>query len=237
MDSIIDEIREELFRLQDTEYRDFQSGLIPGIGAETTIGVRTPELRKYAKSLVRREDRDVFLNDLPHRYFDENQLHAFIVSEIKDYAACLDAVDRFLPYVDNWATCDQMSPKVFKKHKQELLPSIKQWIDSGQTYTVRFGAGMLMEHFLDESFDPVYPEIVAGIRSEEYYVRMMAAWYFATALAKQYEAVIPYIEERRLDPWTHNKTIQKAVESYRISPEQKEYLKELKVKAPRNSQR
>ena len=147
---------------------------------------------------------------------------------MKDYAACLGAVETFLPYIDNWATCDQMSPKVFGKHRDELLEPIRRWIASDRTYTVRFGIGMLMEHFLDEDFDPKYADMVAGIRSEEYYVNMMIAWYFATALAKQYETVIPYIEERRLDTWTHNKTIRKAVESYRISPEQKEYLRSLK---------
>ncbi len=228
--TIIAEIREELFRLQDTGYRDFQIKLIPGIGPDAAIGVRTPDLRKLAKQVAAREDMDDFLRDLPHTYFDETQLHAFVVSEIKDFTVCLDAVNRFLPYVDNWATCDQMSPKVFKKHKKELIPAIRDWMASGETYTVRFGMGMLMEHFLDEAFDEAYPRMVAEIRSEEYYVRMMAAWYFATALAKQYDAVIPYLEERRLDPWTHNKAIQKAIESRRISPEQKEYLRTLKVK-------
>ncbi|MDO5133571.1 MAG: DNA alkylation repair protein [Eubacteriales bacterium] len=228
---IIDEIREELFRMQDEKYRLFQGKLIPGVDPDTIIGVRTPDLRKLAKKLVKNDDIDIFLRALPHKYFDENQLHAFIVSEMRDYASCLKSVNRFLPYVDNWATCDQMSPKVFKKHKKELPDSIREWLSAGDTYTVRFGIGMLMEHFLDESFDPLYPEMVAGIRSEEYYVRMMAAWYFATALAKQYEAALPYLEEQKLDPWTHNKTIQKACESYRISPEQKELLRGLKVKA------
>ena len=226
---ITDEIREQLFRLQDTKYRDFQSKLIPTVDPETIIGVRTPALRKLAKQLASAEDIDVFLNALPHAYFDENQLHAFVISEMKDYAQCLEAVDLFLPTIDNWATCDQMSPKVFRKHRQELLGSIRQWIASEETYPVRFAVGMLMEHFLDDAFDGAYPEMVAEIRSEEYYVRMMAAWYFATALAKQYDAVLPYLEQRRLDPWTHNKTIQKAIESYRIAPEQKEILRKLKV--------
>lgn len=230
MSMITDEIRDDLFRLQDEKYRDFLSKLIPSVPPEKVIGVRTPALRAMAKQLAKREDVDAFLDELPHTYFDENQLHAFILSEMKDYAACLSAVDRFLPYVDNWATCDQLSPKVFRKHKPELLVSVRKWIASGETYTVRFGVGMLMEHFLDDDFDPAYLETVAAIRSEEYYVRMMVAWYFATALAKQYEAALPFLERQRLDPWTHNKTIQKAVESYRITSEQKAYLRGLKVK-------
>ena len=224
-----DEIKDALFALQDTAYRDFQTKLIPGLESGSMIGVRTPELRKLAKQMAKRDEIGEFLEVLPHTYFDENQLHAFILSERKDFEQCVEEVERFLPFVDNWATCDQMSPKVFKKHRPELLPYINKWIASDKTYTVRFGIGMLMEHFLDDDFDPSYPEMVSGIRSEEYYVNMMIAWYFATALAKQYEAVLPYLEENRLAPWTHNKTIQKAVESYRITPEQKGYLKGLKV--------
>ncbi|MBR4513892.1 MAG: DNA alkylation repair protein [Lachnospiraceae bacterium] len=227
---IIDEIQETLFSMQDIKYRDFQAGLIPGYEPDMMIGVRTPELRKYAKQLVKRDDTQEFLDKLPHKYFDENQLHAFIVSEMKDYDKCISEVKRFLPYVDNWATCDQMSPKIFKKHREPLLEEINEWIKSKETYTIRFGVGMLMEHFLDEDFDPLYPEMVAQLRSEEYYVNMMIAWYFATALAKQYETVLPFIEQGKLDVWTHNKAIQKSVESYRITPEQKEYLKTLKIK-------
>lgn len=227
---IIDEIREELFALQDVKYRDFQSKLIPDIEQGSMIGVRTPELRKLAKSIARREDISIFLEDLPHKYFDENQLHAFVISGMKDYDECLRELERFLPYVDNWATCDQMSPKVFRKHREELLGPIQTWIGSSETYKVRFGVGMLMGHYLDEDFDPAYPEMASAIRSDQYYVKMMVAWYFATALAKQYDAVIPYIENQNLDPWTHNKTIQKAVESYRITPEQKTYLRSLRVK-------
>ena len=225
-----DEIRDRLFAMRDEKYGEFQSKLIPTAAGETFIGVRTPDLRKYAKELVKRDDVQDFLDDLPHQYFDENQLHAFLVSEIRDYERCIREVNRFLPFVDNWATCDQMSPKVFKKHRPELLELIKEWLKSGHTYTVRFAVGMLMEHFLDEDFDPAYPEMAARIRSDEYYINMMTAWYFATALAKQYETVLPYLENRRLDPWTHNKTIQKAVESCRITDEQKAYLKELKIK-------
>ena len=226
---IIDEIREELFGLQDKEYRDFQAKLIPTIDAETVIGVRAPELRKLAKRFVKREDVGAFLAALPHKYYDENQLHAYIVSEVKDYGRCLELINAFLPYVDNWATCDSLLPKVFKKHKEELLDRIREWTDSDKTYTIRFGVSMLMRLYLDDDFDPAYPEMVAAIRSEEYYVNMMTAWYFATALAKQYEAVVAYIENRRLDTWTHNKTIQKAIESYRVSPERKDYLRSLKI--------
>ena len=232
---ITEEIRQSLFELQDIKYRDFQAKLIPGKDTETMIGVRTPELRKLAKQMLKREEIGEFLRDLPHRYFDEDQLHAFIVSGIKEYGKCMEELMRFLPFVDNWATCDQMSPGVFKKHKPELLTQIREWLGSEHTYTVRFGIGMLMQHFLDEDFDPAYPELVAGVHSEEYYVNMMIAWYFATALAKQYDAVLPFIEGRRLDPWTHNKTIQKAVESYRISDEQKEYLRSLKVQASKKN--
>ena len=230
---ITEEIRQSLFELQDIKYRDFQAKLIPGKDTEIMIGVRTPELRKLAKQMLKREEIGEFLRDLPHRYFDEDQLHAFIVSGIKEYGKCMEELMRFLPFVDNWATCDQMSPGVFKKHRPELLAEIREWLGSEHTYTVRFGIGMLMQHFLDEDFDPAYPELVAGVHSEEYYVNMMIAWYFATALAKQYDAVLPFIEGRRLDPWTHNKTIRKAVESYRISDEQKEYLRSLKVPAPK----
>ena len=226
---ITDEIRDRLFSMQDVKYRDFQVKLIPGKTTDVMIGVRTPDLRKYAKELSKTEGIDAFLDDLPHRYFDEDQLHAFIISQMKDFDSCMERLCAFLPYVDNWATCDQMSPKIFKKHKQELLKKIDEWIASDQTYTVRFGIGMLMEHFLDEDFDIRYPEAVAGIRSDEYYVNMMIAWYFATALAKQYDSVLPFIENKRLSSWTHNKAIQKSVESYRITPEQKTYLRSLKV--------
>ena len=225
---LTDEIRQELFANQDEKYRELQKKIIPSADPESVIGVRTPILRSYAKQLVKREDVFDFLNDLPHRYFDENQLHAFILSEMKDYDACMAALEAFLPYVDNWATCDQMSPKVFKKHKDELLVHVWEWMKSAHTYTIRFAIGMLMEHFLDADFDLKYPKTVAKIRSTEYYVNMMIAWYFATALAKQYDAVLPFIEERRLDDWTHKKAIQKSIESYRINDEQKAYLRTLK---------
>ncbi len=228
--NICDEIREELLKYKDSEFADFQARIISTVPSGTIMGIRTPVLRKYAKQLAKRDDITDFLRDLPHGYFDENQLHAFIISEFKDYDRCVDEVCRFLPHVDNWATCDQMSPKVFSKQKSDLLVQINKWISGKKTYTIRFGIGMLMQHFLDEDFDIRYPETVAGIRSEEYYVNMMIAWYFATALAKQYESVLPFIEDKKLDKWTHNKAIQKSVESYRISKEQKEYLKGLKIR-------
>lgn len=226
---LINEIQNELYSMQDEKYRDFQSKLIPTVAYDTIIGVRTPDLRKYAKQLAKRDDVAEFLNVLPHQYFDENQLHAFIISEIKDFERCINEVCRFLPFVDNWATCDQMSPKVFKKHREELLLYIGKWISSESTYNVRFAIGMLMEHFLNDDFDIKYPEMVSEIRTDEYYINMMTAWYFATALAKQYDKVLPYIENQRLDKWTHNKAIQKSIESNRITAEQKMYLKSLKV--------
>ena len=224
------EIQKALFDLQDKKYRDFQIKLIPNIEPETIIGVRTPELRAYAKELMKQNDVEGFIEVLPHQFFDENQLHAFILSEMKEYDKCIDEVERFLPFVDNWATCDQLSPKAFKKNKQALLERINEWIKSEQTYTIRFAIGMLMQHFLDEDFDLIFPEMVANVRSEEYYVNMMIAWYFATALAKQYDAILPYIEGQRLESWTHNKAIQKAIESRRITDEQKAYLRSLKIK-------
>ncbi len=227
---ILYDIRDELFKMQDIEYRDFNSKLIPTVKKEDMIGVRPPELRKYAKKLLKEEGVEDFLHSLPHKYFDENQLHAFIISEIKDFKFCIDELINFLPYLDNWATCDQLSPKIFKKHRNDLLPHIYEWLKSDKTYTVRFGIGMLMEHFLDEDFKTEYPEMVAAVRSEEYYINMMTAWYFATALAKQYESILPFIEGNKLDTWTHNKSIQKAIESNRINAEQKNYLKGLKIK-------
>ena len=228
---ITDDIYNELIKNQDTGYRDMQITIIPTVNADSIIGVRTPVLRQLAKDFSRRDDISSFLGNLPHRFFEENQLHAFILSIMKDCSECIKLVDEFLPYVDNWATCDQMSPKIFRKNKELLLEYVEKWMKSDLTYVKRFAIGMLMEHFLDEDFKTVYLSKVSKIRSDEYYVNMMTAWYFATALAKQYEAALPFIEKHKLDKWTHNKSIQKAVESYRITPEQKEYLKTLKRKA------
>ncbi len=221
-------IREELFKLQDKKYRFFQSKLIPNIDINSLIGVRSPELRNLAKRMVKENNYSSFLNDLPHKYFDENQLHAFIISEIKNYDECINYINKFLPFVDNWATCDQMSPKVFKKHKDDLIKYIKKWIKSKKTYTIRFGIGMLMQYYLDNEFKIEYLDLVCNVKSEEYYVNMMKAWFFATSLAKKYDETIKIIENNILDIWTHNKTIQKSIESYRITAEEKEYLKGLK---------
>ena len=220
-------IQERLFALQDEKYREFQRSLIPGLPRENIIGIRIPAMRKLAKEFVKEPEAAVFLKQLPHTYYDENILHALLIAEIKDYDACMEAVEAFLPYIDNWAVCDGLSPKVFGKHKAELLEKIRLWIPSEHIYTCRFGIGMLMRWFLDEDFQPGYLELPAAVRSEEYYVNMMTAWFFATALAKQWDSAITYLEQNRLDPWTHNKTIQKARESYRITTEQKEYLKNI----------
>lgn len=230
MSNIEQKIQSQLFELQDVEYREFQRKLMPTVNPETVIGVRTPELRKLAKEFSKTPEAEEFIKILPHKYYEENNLHGFLIEAIKDYDQVIKAIDGFLPYVDNWATCDLMSPKVFKKHMPELYDKIKVWLKSDWTYTVRFGIEMLMSFFLDDHFQPEMPDLVAEIRSQEYYVNMMIAWYFATALAKQYDAVLPYIKEQRLDKWAHNKAIQKAIESYRISDEAKAYLRTLKVK-------
>lgn len=222
-------IRERLFELQDKEYAVFQSKLTPSVAPDKFIGVRVPEVRKLAKEYAKTDEAAEFIKILPHDYYDENMLHGLLISEIKNYDEAVAMTDAFLPYVDNWAVCDIMSPKIFRKHKAELIGKIREWAASKETYTCRFGIEMLMSHFLDEDFRTDYLEIAAAVRSEEYYVNMMIAWFFATALAKQWDAVIPYIEEKRLDTWVHNKTIQKARESYRITEEQKEYLKCLKI--------
>lgn len=222
------EIQDTLLALRDEPYGAFQSKLIPTVRCEAIIGVRTPALRKLAKQLSKQADTEDFLRTLPHTFFEEDQLHAFILSEMREFAPCVEAVERFLPFVNNWATCDQMSPKSFGKHREELTEYIRTWLAANEPYTVRFAVKMLMEHFLGDAFDLRYPQAVASLRSEEYYVNMMIAWYFATALAKQYDAVLPFLQTRQLAPWVHNKTIQKALESYRIPPERKEYLRTLK---------
>jgi len=223
-------ITEQLLDLQDLEYKQFHSKLMPTIHPDVIIGVRTPVLRKFTKEIKGSTQVELFMKQLPHHYYEENNLHAFLIETIKDFDACIVALNEFLPYVDNWATCDMMAPKALKKDLENLYEWVKVWIASGETYTIRFGVNMLMKYYLEEFFLPEYAELVASIRSEEYYVKMVVAWYFATALAKQYEAVLSYLTEYKLDVWTHNKTIQKAVESYRITPEQKVVLKTLKRK-------
>ena len=221
-------ILDRLYELEDKEYAAFQAKLTPGVPPESFIGVRVPMVRKLAKELIKANEYADFLQQLPHKFYDENMLHGLLVSEIKDYDRCIAEVDKFLPYVDNWAVCDIMSPKVFKKNKEALLTKIVEWSGSEHLYTSRFGIEMLMSHYLDDDFKPEYLDIPASVHSEEYYLKMMIAWFFATALAKQWDATIPYIENNKLDTWVHNKTIQKARESYRITDTQKEYLKTLK---------
>ena len=223
-----DAVFQRLSELSDPTYRDFHAGLIPNISPETILGVRVPALRKLARELRGSAEAQEFMAALPHEYYDENCLHGLLINDIKDFGATVSALDAFLPYVDNWAVCDLISPRSFKSRPPELAAHVRRWLDSSHSYTVRFGIGVLMSFYLDEAFRPEYLDLAAGVRREEYYVKMMVAWYFATALAKQYAAALPYVEERRLDRWTHNKTIQKAVESYRITPEQKAYLRSLR---------
>jgi 3-methyladenine DNA glycosylase AlkD len=223
------DLKSVLFSMKDENYRDFQSKLMPTVPKEKIIGIRTPLLRKFAKDFFKTPEAKIFLENLPHEFYEENNLHAFLLEYITDFDECAKAVTKFLPFVDNWATCDSLSPKVFGKNKEKLLVYIEKWFSAGDIYSVRFGIKMLMEHFLGEDFSAEYPERVAKIKSEEYYIRMMQAWYFATALAKQYDEVLPFIETKKLEKRTHNKAIQKAIESYRITEEQKEYLRKLKV--------
>ena len=222
------DLQQQLFALQDKTYREFHSKLMPDTDKETVIGIRIPVLRKFAREFARRPEAREFLQQLPHQYYEENNLHMMLIIAEKDYEKCLAEVERFVPYIDNWATCDMPAPKCFAKHKQELLPKVEEWIASEETYTIRYGIDLLMALYLDEDFRPEYLELAASVTSEEYYVKMVIAWYFATALAKQWDSTIPYIEQRRLSDWVHRKTIRKAVESYRITKEQKDYLRTLK---------
>lgn len=224
------EINAMLYKNADPVYRLFQAKLMPGVDTERIVGVRTPILRKLAKELAKQPDIDDFLNDLPHKTYDENNLHGFIISECKDYEKSVKYVNAILPYIDNWATCDLLSPKAFKKNRERLITDIDRWLASSETYTVRFGIEMLMSHYLDKDFKAEYLEKLTAIKSNEYYVNMMLAWFFATALAKQWDDAVKYIEQNRLPVWVHNKTIQKATESYRITDEQKNYLRGLKIK-------
>ena len=221
-------LQKELFELQDLNYKEFHQRLMPTVNPDKVIGIRTPVLRKFAKAFVKRAEAEEFIKNLPHKYYEEDNLHAFLLEEIKDYEELIRELNKFLPFVDNWATCDMMRPKTLINHKTELLNEIKKWLASGNTYTIRFGVNCLMLYYLDEDFKPEYLEWVKRIKSDEYYINMARAWYFATALAKQYDATLKILEENTLDKWTHNKTIQKAVESYRITKEQKAYLKTLK---------
>jgi 3-methyladenine DNA glycosylase AlkD len=223
-------VRRELFALQDRTYQQFQSKLMPGIPPDTVIGVRIPQLRQLAKRLWRQDSAAEYLHQLPHFYYEENNLHGFFLEQITEFDPAVEELERFLPYVDNWATCDLMKPKVLRKNLDRLLPVLQRWMEAEPVYQVRFAIGLLMSWYLDEAFQPEHLDWVASVRREEYYIRMMVAWYFATALAKQYDAAIPYLQTPVLEPWTHNKTIQKAVESRRLTMEQKAYLKTLKVR-------
>ncbi|MBR4462922.1 MAG: DNA alkylation repair protein [Erysipelotrichaceae bacterium] len=221
-------LHDRLMEVKDDAYREFQIKLVPNIAPETILGVRTPEMRKIAKEVFGSPDRDAFLNDLPHRYYEENLIHFFVISMIRDFDECVQAVETFLPYVDCWPVSDQATPKSFAKNHQKVLPYIRKWIASDHVYTARFGIRMLMNEFLNEDFHKEYLELVANKKGEDYYLKMMVAWYFATALAKRYDETVPYFEDRRLDDWVHKKAIQKAVESFRVTDEHKEYLKSLR---------
>lgn len=224
----VQEIRDRLFALQDPEYRLFQSKLMPTVDPARVIGVRIPDLRKLSRELAGTEQAAAFVRQLPHDYYEENNLHGFLIASLRDYGETVAALEAFLPHVDNWATCDLLHPRAFDKRPEALPDQLFRWLQSDRTYTVRFAMGMLMSLYLDEAFRPEYADWIAGIKSEEYYVNMMAAWYFATALAKRWDDVFPYLTDHRLPVWTHNKAIQKAIESRRISPEQKQILRSLK---------
>lgn len=232
--NIIEEIKDYLLKNQDLQYKQFHSSLMPTINSEVVIGIKVPILRNYTKELLKKYTIQSFIpffKDLPHQYYEENNIHAFLIEKINNYDECLFQLEQFLPYIDNWATCDMLNPKVFSKNKDKLLKKINEWIKSSHTYTIRFGIGMLMRYFLDKDFNSSYLELVYSIKSEEYYVNMMKAWFFATALAKQYDATLPLFQNKKLDIWTHNKAIQKAIESFRVPAEHKQYLKTLKIKS------
>ena len=227
---VIHDIQKSLLAMQDLSYRDFQVKLMTTVDKETVIGVRTPQLRSFAKAFGKTAEAGEFLAQLPHTYYEENNLHGMLLGQIRDYPEAITELNRFLPFVDNWATCDLLALPVLGKHLDQLIPEIDRWMISDHTYTVRFAVGLLMRYYLEDAFRPEYSDRVLRVCSEEYYINMMRAWYFATALAKQYDAILPCLTEHRLDVWTHNKTIQKAIESYRITPEQKAFLRTLRVK-------
>lgn len=222
------DILKALFSMQDPGYRDFHAALMPTVPKEKIIGIRVPALRKFAKSIKDTPEATAFLGTLPHTYYEEDNLHTFLVAEIRTFEEALSKTEEYLPFIDNWATCDMFFPKVFEKNAEALLPKMEHWMQSEKEYVVRYAIGLYMRLFLDARFSPEYPARIAAIRTEAYYIKMMVAWYFATALAKQYNAALPFITGKRLDIWTHNKAIQKAIESRRISPEIKAYLKTLK---------
>ena len=227
------EITTQLFIMQDNEYKEFHGRLMPTVNPDTILGIRVPILRKFSNQLAKSLSKEKlleFMNELPHKYYEENNIHAFLIEKIKDFDECIVALEKFLPFVDNWSTCDMMNPKILKKNTQQLFCKIKEWITSPNVYTIRYGIGMLIRYFLDDNFKTEYLDMVAAVKSDEYYVNMMKAWFFATALAKQYEATLPYIKEKRLDNWSHNKAIQKSIESFRVPKEHKEELRRYKIK-------
>ena len=221
-------VHERLAACGNEEYADFVSKLVPNVPKETILGVKTPDMRRIAKEIRGTGEAETFLAELPHKYYEENLVHFFLIAMIRDFDLCVQAVETFLPYVDCWPVCDQSTPKIFAKNHEKLLPLVQKWISSDHVYTARFGIRMLMNEFLGEDFKPEYLAWVAAVKGEDYYIKMMVAWYFATALAKRYDESVVYIEERRLEPWTHRKAIQKAVESFRVTEEHKEYLKTLR---------
>ena len=221
-------IETKLMKVKDEKYKEFQAKLVPNIDSDTILGIRTPEMRKIAKELFESNDYNSFLNELPHKYYEENLIHFFVISMIKDFNKCIEEVERFLPYVDCWPVSDQATPKSFRKNHDKLLPYIKKWIKSKHVYTSRFGIRMLMNEYLGDDFEKEYLELVSSVKSDDYYLKMMVAWYFATALAKKYDDTIPFFENHVLDEWVHKKAIQKAIESYRVSEEHKKYLRSLK---------
>lgn len=231
----MNELQKKLFEMQDVTYKKFHQKLIPTVSADAVIGVRVPILRNFARDFAKSGEAELFMQELPHTYYEENNLHAFLIEKIKNFEDALVQTERFLPYIDNWATCDMFQPKVFKKHPEEMLLYAREWIESERVYTVRYGVGLLMSNYLDEFFLPEQVEWIAAISSEEYYINMMCAWYFATALAKQYHAALPYLTEYRLKPWVHNKAIQKAIESKRIPDEIKQQLRQIKISNKRIS--
>ena len=218
-----------LMEVKDDKYKSFQAKLVPNISADTILGIRTPEMKNIAKELFQSGDYESFLNDLPHKYYEENLIHFFVISMIKDFDICIKEVEKFLPYVNCWPVSDQASPKCFKKNHDKLLPYIKKWIKSKHVYTARVGIRMLMNEYLGDDFKEEYLDMVASVKGEDYYLKMMVAWYFATALAKRYDETVVYFENHKIDNWVHNKAIQKALESYRVTEEHKNYLRTLKI--------
>jgi len=223
------QLQEKLFDSQDFEYKKFQCSLMPTVTPECVIGVRTPILRALSKELKGSDTATDFFKMLPHKYYEENNLHAFLLDNIKCYDECIRLINDFLPYIDNWSTCDSLNPKVFAKNRDKLIHEIYRWISSNEVYTVRFAIGMLMKHYLEDSYETEYMEMVCSVNSSEYYINMMIAWYFATALSKQYDDALQVLKDHKLSPWVHNKAIQKAAESRRISSERKDFLRTLRV--------